>query len=81
MEAIPTLTPTADELQQDYMVFFNPENAMGDVPKTSKDDVTVSESDKELLSESVTREMKSNVNQDRRKKKGNVNLLVLPNYK
>ncbi|KAK4852714.1 hypothetical protein QYF36_026441 [Acer negundo] len=40
MEAISTLTPTADELQQDYMVFFNPKNAMGDVPETSKDDVT-----------------------------------------
>ena len=69
MEAIPTLTPTADELQHHYMVFFNPENAMGDVPETSKDDVTMSESDKELLSESVNREMKSNANQDRRKKK------------
>ncbi|KAI9186565.1 hypothetical protein LWI28_018576 [Acer negundo] len=69
MEVISTLTPTADELQQDYMVFFNPKNAMGDVPETSKDDVTVSESDKELLLESVTREMKSNANQDRRKKK------------
>ncbi|TXG69128.1 hypothetical protein EZV62_004063 [Acer yangbiense] len=69
MESIPTLTPTADELQQDYMVFFNPENAMGDVPETSEDDVMVSESDKELLSESVTWEMKSNANQDRGKKK------------
>ncbi|KAK2638071.1 hypothetical protein Ddye_025866 [Dipteronia dyeriana] len=49
MEAIPTLTPTADELQQDYMAVFNPENAMGDVPETSKDVVMVSESDKELL--------------------------------
>ncbi|KAK1577244.1 hypothetical protein Q3G72_020118 [Acer saccharum] len=69
MEAIPTLAPTADELQQDYMVYFNPENAMEDIPETSKDDVMVSKSDKELLSESVTREMKSNANQDRRKKK------------
>ncbi|TXG61195.1 hypothetical protein EZV62_012558 [Acer yangbiense] len=40
MEAIPTLTLTADELQQDYMVVFNPENAIGDVPETSKDIVT-----------------------------------------
>ncbi|KAK2637712.1 hypothetical protein Ddye_025507 [Dipteronia dyeriana] len=39
MEAIPTLTPTADELQQDYMAVFNPENAMGNVPETSKDTV------------------------------------------
>ncbi|KAK2642982.1 hypothetical protein Ddye_024745 [Dipteronia dyeriana] len=68
MEAIPTLTPTADELQLDYMAVFNPENAMGNVPETSKDTVTVSESDKELLLENVTREMKSKANHDRRKK-------------
>ncbi|KAK0595105.1 hypothetical protein LWI29_003637 [Acer saccharum] len=72
MEAISTLTPTTDELQQDYMVYFNPENAMGDIPETSKDDVMMSKSDKELLSESVTREIKSNANQDRRKKKGSL---------
>ncbi|KAK2635626.1 hypothetical protein Ddye_030418 [Dipteronia dyeriana] len=73
MEAIPTLTPTADELNQDYMAIFNPKNPMGDVPETSKDHVTVSESDKELLSENVTREMKSKANHDRRRKKTYVN--------
>ncbi|KAK0590964.1 hypothetical protein LWI29_033750 [Acer saccharum] len=56
-----------DAIKLSYL--FNPENAMGDIPEISKDDVMVSESDKELLSESVTREMKSNANQDRRKKK------------
>ncbi|KAK2652102.1 hypothetical protein Ddye_011958 [Dipteronia dyeriana] len=69
MEAILTLTPTADELQQDYMAVFNLENAMGNIPETSKDTVTVSESDKELLLENVTREMKSKANHNRRKKK------------
>ncbi|KAK2662154.1 hypothetical protein Ddye_000728 [Dipteronia dyeriana] len=72
MEAIPTLTLTADELQQDYMAVFNPENAMGDVSEISKDAVTVSESDKELLSENVTQEMKSKANHDRRKKKDQI---------
>ncbi|KAK2644648.1 hypothetical protein Ddye_019843 [Dipteronia dyeriana] len=81
MEAIPTLTPTAYELQQDYMAVFNPENVIGNVPETSKDTVTVSESDKELLLENVTWEMKSNANHDRRKKEGNINLLVFPNSK
>ncbi|KAI9164855.1 hypothetical protein LWI28_003337 [Acer negundo] len=73
MDAVPRLTPTAYELQQDYMVGFNSDRVMGkgvarDAPDTLADKCTESESDKELLAERLNREMRLKHDHDRREK-------------
>ncbi|KAK3211241.1 hypothetical protein Dsin_015947 [Dipteronia sinensis] len=73
MEAVLTLTPTAYELEQDYMVGFDLDRIMvdgvaRDTPDTLANEGMESESDRELLAERLNREMRLKHDHDRRAK-------------